>query len=144
MDSVHNRCGDGKTCNVALPTQGVCPLGWHLPSKAEWDALYVEELLGDLNVGAVLLKSVNGWKKDFDGSSGGGTDALSFTVLPAGFEDNGRFFSLGDMTYIWSSNESTTGDAYRVDFGYNIKYMRMESSPKFRAFSVRCIKDYSD
>ena len=31
---------DSSTLNLDLPHRGVCPEGWHLPSKAEWDSLF--------------------------------------------------------------------------------------------------------
>ena len=32
-------CGTGKSCTPQYPVQGVCPRGWHLPSKKEWKTL---------------------------------------------------------------------------------------------------------
>ena len=41
MDLPESECGYGHSCGDQLhyPHQGVCPDGWHLPTKAEWDAL---------------------------------------------------------------------------------------------------------
>lgn len=41
MDLPESVCGYGHSCEnvIQYPHQGVCPDGWHLPTKAEWDAL---------------------------------------------------------------------------------------------------------
>ena len=30
-------CGYGKTCSPTYPVRGVCPEGWHLPTRMEWN-----------------------------------------------------------------------------------------------------------
>ena len=33
------KCGYGKLCSAKEPIRGICPKGWHLPSKAEFNIL---------------------------------------------------------------------------------------------------------
>lgn len=35
-------CGTGSKCNRAETVRGVCPEGWHLPEKEEWDTLFTQ------------------------------------------------------------------------------------------------------
>ena len=33
------RCGDGKNCITIYPVRGICPAGFHLPTRMEWKIL---------------------------------------------------------------------------------------------------------
>ena len=33
-------CGYGVQCTPIYPVRGICPEGWHLPDKAEWNTLF--------------------------------------------------------------------------------------------------------
>ena len=35
-------CGYRKACKLPEKVQGICPLGWHLPTKDEWETLFTE------------------------------------------------------------------------------------------------------
>ena len=70
-------CGDSKTCAPIFPVQGVCPVGWHLPTKAEWDTLLLS--IGGVDVAGRNLKSRKGWR-----CHGNGRDAYGFSALPVG------------------------------------------------------------
>ena len=83
-------CGYGETCVELGTVQGVCPIGWHLPSRDEWNTL--EKAVIDKKFAGTkltlasaqkkvgkMLKSKSGWYKD-----GNGTDEFGFSVLPAG------------------------------------------------------------
>ena len=39
MDYDKNRCQDAASCSLAS-NQGICPNGWHVPTKSEWDTLW--------------------------------------------------------------------------------------------------------
>ncbi len=54
-------CGYGTECSLKDTVQGVCPSGWHLPSKTEWKALFTA-VEGKSTAGK-LLKSETGWNK---------------------------------------------------------------------------------
>ncbi|GBU20135.1 hypothetical protein R80B4_00009 [Fibrobacteres bacterium R8-0-B4] len=73
----------------------VCPAGWHLPSRAEWDIL-ARSVLGKKNnryddddrmwggAGkASALKTAKGWNQD-GGDDGNGTDDYGFSAMPGG------------------------------------------------------------
>ncbi len=98
-------CSIKKVCDrVSLdevennPIQGICPSGWHLPSRYEWRALM--DVI-DEEVTSVKWRSKTGWNRD------PGTDDYGFSVLIAGQKYNvatgmDAFEMLGH-TYFWSS-----------------------------------------
>ena len=129
-------CGLGKTCSPTYPVRGVCPEGWHLPTQTEWNTLFTA--VGGQSTAGKMLKSTSGWN-----SSGNGTDAYSFSALPAGYRnDNGRYYYEGNVAYFWSSPESYSNDAYDMYLSYDdgLAYL-FSSDLKNYGFSVRCLKD---
>ena len=135
-------CGYGKECSVTSPVRGICPEGWHLPSRAEWDALIVAvdgsitEYMSS-NTAGTKLKSQTGWY-----SNGNGTDAFGFSALPAGYRDNnGSYFNEGNLAYFWSSSEYGSFNAYNVSLYYNDVYAFLFNYDKLDGFSVRCLED---
>jgi uncharacterized protein (TIGR02145 family) len=72
---------------------GVCPSGWHLPTREEWGDLAIAAggtgVRGIEGTAGRALKSTTGWKSMSDGRSGGGTDEFGFSALPGGAYYNG-------------------------------------------------------
>ncbi len=137
-------CGFDVVCSPTYPVRGVCPEGWHLPTVAEFKALFTavggtqdakNEVLWN-NVGK-MLKSISGWK-----SSGNGTDAYAFSALPAGIKYNDRNFSFeGYLAYFWSSTEYDSYNAYYMYLDSNDDDVYLGNRYKNYGFSVRCVKD---
>ena len=127
-------CGDGKTCVLPDTVYGICPPGWHLPTLAEWKALF--EAVGGRSVAAGVLKSQNGWY-----SKGNGTDAVGFSAIPVGFRTRaGDYDFEGYFAHFWSASESDGDNAYDVFMNYYIKDVRYDDDVKFYGYSVRCVK----
>ena len=127
-------CGYGKTCSLPDTVYGICPPGWHLPDITDWRKLYTA-------VGGNKLKSQTGWK-DYNGTSGNGTDDYGFSAFPACYRENdGSFCSEGASAYFWSATENNSSNAYRMILYYSSGNANLNSSNKSLAFSVRCIKD---
>jgi uncharacterized protein (TIGR02145 family) len=107
----------------------VCPSGWHLPSKAEWDVL---------GSNAKKLKATSGWGVD---GSKGGTDDYGFSALPGGFGYYSYYESVGDDGYWWSNNEIDYYDAYSLYIAYDDDYTSWYYDDKSFLNSVRCLQD---
>ena len=106
-----------------------------MPTQTEWNTLFTA--VGGSSVAGKKLKSTSGWN-----SSGNGTDAFSFSALPAGYRyDDGRYFSEGYRAYFWSSTESYSESAYNLYLGYNYDSAGLNNYIKYRGYSVRCVKD---
>ena len=131
-------CGYGKTCSPTYPVRGVCPTGWHLPTMAEFETLFTA--VGGSSTAGTKLKSTSGWNSG--GNSVSGTDAYSFSALPAGGRDYGTdYYGEGDGAYFWSSTEDDSYDAYGKALYYNDDSAYLYYGSKDFGFSVRCVKD---
>ena len=137
-------CGYGENCDFGSSEylQGVCPEGWHLPFKHEWEKLIVAAdgniyEYANENVAGKALKSTDGWN-----SSGNGTDAFGFAALPAGLRSyNGSFNYDGYDAFFWSSTEDNSNDAYYMYLGYRDDDAYLGYRSKGNGFSVRCVKN---
>lgn len=128
-------CGYGKTCSPTYPVRGVCPEGWHLPTQTEWNTLFTA--VGGQSTAGKMLKSTSDWN-----SSGNGTDAYSFSALPAGGRGgNGHFNYEGNNAYFWSSTDDNSYYAYSMILYYNGDYAGLDDGNEGYGFSVRCVKD---
>jgi uncharacterized protein (TIGR02145 family) len=118
----------------ALPHQGICPSGWHVPSDGEWSTLEVH--VGGATTAGTKLKSTSGWN-----SSSNGTDAYGFDASPAGYrKPDGRFVYVGSSVKFWSSSEDGGGTVWLLLLE-NYSYSTRSLGGKVSAGSVRCIKD---
>lgn len=126
-------CGFDSACTSPNSVYGVCPLGWHLPTQAEWDTLFLA--VGNVRIAGMVLKSSLGWNEN-----GNGADAFGFSALPAGSWLNDGFGNEGYFASFWSS----TGDD-RSACGMYLFYDRdgadLDYYNKDNRFSVRCLKD---
>jgi len=137
-----DECGYEHTCGLGSgDIRGACPKGWHLPSKAEWEALIVA-VDGSIteytysNTAGTKLKSVTGWFDD-----GNGEDTFGFSALPAGGRyDDGDYGGEGNYAAFWSSTENNSNYAYRMYLGYDDGASRDDIDKDF-GFSVRCLMD---
>lgn len=128
-------CGYGKPCTLPATVQGICPMGWHLPSRSEWKTLFTA--VGGQSAAGKALKSQSGWY-----SNGNGTDAFGFSALPAGQRYNfGAFDYDGYDAKFWSAFETMENFAYYVVLYYYSEGADLYYEVKNYGFSVRCVKD---
>jgi uncharacterized protein (TIGR02145 family) len=128
-------CGYNKTCSPTYPVRGVCPEGWHLPTQTEWNTFFTA--VGGQSTAGNMLKSTSGWN-----SSGNGTDAYSFSALPAGYRSlNGNYDLGGYDAFFWSSTEDDDSYAVNVYLYYLDDDAYLGNYYKDYGFSVRCVKD---
>ena len=133
-------CGYYRECSPTNPVRGICPEGWHLPDATEWNALFTA--VGGKATAGIMLKSMRGWNDKDDGTSGNGSDAYSFSALPAGNRDYyGVFYGEGYEALFWSSTENYSNDAYYMYLNYGYDCARLNIDYKDLGFSVRCLKD---
>ncbi len=132
-------CGYNKTCSPTYPVRGICPEGWHLPTRAEFETLITN--VGGESTAGKMLKSTTGWE-DYAFESGNGVDAFGFNVLPAGLLYSVYFINTGKSAIFCSATEHIERtSAYYLHLDYSRKYARLNSSNKAYAVSVRCVKD---
>lgn len=128
-------CGYYRNCTLPAKVQGICPPGWHLPTKTEWNTLFAE--VGGSSTAGKILKSQTDWYVN-----GNGTDALGFSALPAGCSNgHGEFLNDGYDAYFWSATENVFSSAYRVNLYCGDGSAYLGDIGKYYAYSVRCVKD---
>jgi uncharacterized protein (TIGR02145 family) len=124
--------------------RGICPVGWHVPTDAEWTEL-TDHLGGEAVAGGPMKStgtSVAGtglWTTPNTGA----TNASGFSGLPGGVRAGavGNFGSLGLFGFWWSASESSTGKAWVRLLRYDISsVVRVDYEIK-SGRSVRCLRD---
>ena len=135
-------CGFNKTCSPTYPVRGICPTGWHLPTKSEFEALFTA--VGDSSIAGTKLKSTSGWYTRNDGTSGNGTDDYSFSALSAGGWYDDEYYALeGYCASFWSSTEGGNSYVYDMILEYRSgnANLNLNDNYKGHGFSIRCVKD---
>ena len=159
----------GSADAVPSGVQGICPAGWHLPSKAEW------QVLEDYVASQLPPVKGNGWYNDLDGEwvfdedcknvwsalagkegwsdsnasqenpdlANGPRDTFGFNGIPAGQCWQTGSFSLSESSAtFWTTDMQTQGSGYVVlnNLQYGLEYSKFGTQPQ-RGYSVRCLKD---
>ncbi len=126
--------------------QGICPLGWHFPTDAEWCTLiqFIDPTFNCSTNGNSGTDA--GGKMKETGTSHwltpntGATNSSGFTALPGGRCRYNQFFNLTTAAYFWSSSESTTWWAWYISlFSFEADVYHSNTS-KYNGYSVRCVK----
>jgi uncharacterized protein (TIGR02145 family) len=112
--------------------QGICPVGWRVPSEADWTTLTT--FVGS-NAGT-KLKSRTGWN-----GGGNGTDDFGFSALPGGYGWGGSFNDVGNYGDWWSATENGADYAWRWLMDWDYSDMSSRYHDKAIQFSLRCITD---
>ena len=123
-------------------SRGLAPVGYHVPTDAEWYIL-TEYLGGDFPAGS-KMKSKSGWISINNSSglkSGNGTNTSGFSGLPGGDRYHEAFSRIGKTAYWWSSTENGPYDAESRHLDYYEGNVFRFLSLKQSGLSVRCVKD---
>lgn len=109
--------------------RGICPEGWHIPSKTEFSNL--KKAVHDSSF--ALIEKEEGIRAN---------NTSGFSVLMAGKASRGAFSDLGTQAYLWSSIKSNEGIPSSTAF--ILWYICSDGFGNFTndyALSVRCIND---
>ena len=131
---------------------GVCPQGWHLPSKAEWTVLIdflsnngfgFEENDNDI---AKSLAAKTDWSfSSYAGSPGNdlkSNNISGFDALPGGYRSSHDVFkNIGNAGYWWSSLENGSSYAEYIALLYDFDITQSFFATKAIGLSVRCVRD---
>jgi uncharacterized protein (TIGR02145 family) len=118
--------------------QGVCPDGWHVPSRSEY--LELANFLGGHSVAGGKMKTTG--TEIWSTPNTGATNESSFCGLPSGcrYSDN-NYYTIGIHGYFWTTHQNNSSNAYRNRLNYNDITLQEGYNPKSYAFSVRCVKN---
>jgi uncharacterized protein (TIGR02145 family) len=137
-------------------TRNIAPMGWHVPSDAEWTIMENYLIANGYNYDATTignkyakaLASATGWTTHTGTGTIGNTDypskrnATGFTALPGGFRIiNGTFQPKGSYGIWWSSLESSATVGWIRNLNYDYADVSRSNSPKSWGLSVRCVRD---
>ncbi|HMJ48128.1 MAG TPA: fibrobacter succinogenes major paralogous domain-containing protein [Ferruginibacter sp.] len=116
--------------------RGLAPVGWHIPTDAEWTTL--ENCLGGATLagGKMKVTGTTTWSSPNDA-----TNTSGFAGLPGGFRTGSIWNNLTLTGYGWSSTENDASTAWLRTMIYNTTNLSRFSFSKFFGCSVRCLRD---
>ena len=138
-----------------LMVQGLCPDGWHLPSKSEWETLFAYtgsqsqyQCNGDATKIAKALAGTQYWMSDNSSCAVGNdlstNNATGFSILPAG-----EFgWGVGTLTTFWTSSYQglSPNGVFHLAHIKSLIYFNGELHSETAAHdgvcSVRCLRNY--
>lgn len=125
------------TWHVVIDERKVCPAGWHVPSKTEFETL--ELFLGGKEVAGGRLKEAG--LDHWESPNSGATNETGFNGLPNGHRNPvGEFNGLGYVSDTWSSTEGNNG-AWDFDLNHDTSATSSYDDPKNWGFAIRCLSD---
>jgi uncharacterized protein (TIGR02145 family) len=133
-------CPYGKLYNwyACVDSRQLCPLGWHMPTDAEWSLLI--NYLGGENTAGGQLKSAG--TSFWTGSNTSATNITGFSGLPGGYRSfSGLFSQLNQGGYWWSSSAFDADYAWGRYLRFNEGFVNHNNSIKQMGKSVRCIRN---
>lgn len=158
--------GDSRNCKrlgrlyTWAETKTVCPEGWRLPTKADFESLIAaavgEDATSEIaaqspsqSFAGAALKARDGWFK-----KGNGSDEFGFNALPAGYRGavlktddgtvtGGKFDGIGGYAYFWSATEDSENpesNAYYLFLSFSSDAASLNAFAKEDFRSVRCVR----
>ena len=132
---------NGESSSSSNPSgiQGVCPVGWHLPSNAEWTELI--DYLGGASVAGGKLKEAG--TDHWSNPNTGATNESGFTALPGGERRASTVSTVfkKEFGFWWSTTEISSDYVYHVYMRYDDSNAYTSIMTKNDGYSVRCVKD---
>jgi len=125
--------------------QGICPSGWHIPSKEDWCTMvnYYDATRSCGTTGTSfsyvggVLKSLSNWNSP----NGGATNRSGFSAVSNGYRyPQGTFLGLGNDAGFWTSSNSN-GEAVYFWLDYQLSSIGIDNGNKITGNAVRCVKD---
>ena len=117
----------------AAANSDVAPVGWHIPSDAEWQILI--DYLGGVNKAGGEMKTNT---SDWGSPNIGATNNSGFSALPAGYLNA----TYSTHAYLGAYFLSSSGSYYEIQKSSAGIYKQTSSADLFNyCFSIRCILD---
>ena len=141
METVNKQwfeCDRITSCSLPSIVQGICPVGWHVPTKEEFETLI--KFAGTF-VSGDNLKTPEGWNEISTGY-----DTYGFSALPAGEHECGspcHYEGEKEVAFFWTSTENHETNVYYMFMKDSYGDASLSDNPKNTDWllSVRCLKD---
>jgi uncharacterized protein (TIGR02145 family) len=118
-------------------SRNIAPVGWHVPSDAEYDTLI--SYLGTTEAGGKLKGTGTTY---WNSPNKGATNETGFNALPGGDRSNtGTFHYMGLYACWWCTKEYSASDGWEYVLTANSSGVIKMNFSKGLGLSVRCIKD---
>jgi uncharacterized protein (TIGR02145 family) len=132
----------GKLYNhlAVTDSRGLCPIGWHVPSDAEWTTL-VNHLGGSSVAGGALKSTSTNFFVGWDLPNTGATNSSNFTALPGGDRNFSGYFGFIRSFGSWWSSSVSGSNAWMRQLSYNTISVNRYTYNRTYGLSVRCIRD---
>ncbi len=127
------------TWHAATDTRNVCPAGWHLPSRTEWNTLLGVQGGASVAGGKLKETGLTHWASPNEGA----TNISGFTGIPTGNRaPAGACNSYTTVSSLWSSTERDNTYAWYFALGYNYAGAYTDvNTGKSVGLGIRCVKD---
>jgi len=134
---------------VGAKHKGICPSGWHIPSKDEWTTL--EDFVGGKETAGKYLKATIGWNNCGNSRSDAYKceDTFGFSALPSGcYRLYSSCYGAGSFGYWWINSFTSRIRDNLASYHYSrdinsISYNTVctLNTDETYLYSVRCLKD---
>jgi uncharacterized protein (TIGR02145 family) len=142
--------------NFSGHRRGICPIGWHLPSDAEWSTMertvsgsnwqtsyetspgYRGSHAGKLAGGNWTSSTTSGAPGDYGNAD---RNVSGFSAVPAGTYYESPFSNAGYGADFWSATNGSSYYAYGRGLFYNTAGVSRNYYSKDYGFCVRCVRD---
>lgn len=148
MDYDKNRCQDDASCSLTS-NQGICPNGWHVPTKSEWDTLWSnvgftsENLENGDEYGRTAVRGLISDTSYITWDRSGKSDFFGFSATRHGYKtDVGDYVWMDNIVAAYWTSSEVYGYGYKayVAGTFLIKNV-FDDYAKVGQFAVRCIKN---
>ncbi len=117
--------------------RNIAPLGWHVPSEADWAIL--EKFLGGNDIAATKLKETG--TSHWSNPNTDATNETGFTAMPGGHRYCEGQFMYPDRGMWWSSTKVELGYAWARYMYNDDSYTNRDDANMGGGLSVRCVKN---
>ena len=125
----------------AVETDNLCPTGWHVPTKAEWDTLIAFAGPPSTGGGGKVLKEVSNthWSCETHNA----TNSAGFSARGSGRRHylHATFDGVQLTTSFWTSTANNESNAFGKTIYCSTNDVQGYNANKHEGMPVRCIKD---
>lgn len=117
-----------------------CPVGWHLPTNAEWTLLF--DFLGGGSEAGGKMKEAG--ETHWATPNQEATNSSGFTGLPGGYyaPNTDSYGQLQTNGYWWSATDESPDEQWFMELRYNSAEAELDDDePEAFNLSVRCLRD---